>query len=54
LPPKIKQKILLIKGWGGGGGGVIQPFNSIISPNYVYFISAKVKCIATLSENIYK
>jgi hypothetical protein len=44
LPPKIKQKILLTK----GGWGVIQLFDAKISPNYVYFISTKVKCIATL------
>jgi hypothetical protein len=44
LPPKIKQKILLTKGWGR----VIQLFNSKISPNYVSFISTKVKCIVIL------
>jgi len=46
---KIKQKILLIK----GQGRVIQLLNSKISPNYVCFISIKVKCIATLLKYIY-
>jgi len=50
LPPKIKEKVFLIKGWGR----VIQLLNSKISPNYVSFISTKVKCIATLYRNKYK
>jgi len=49
LPPKIKQKIFLTKGWGR----VIKLFNSKISPIYVTFIFTKVKCIVTLL-NIYK
>ncbi len=36
----------MTKGWGR----VIQLFNSKISPNYVSFISTKVKCIATSLE----
>jgi len=47
LPPRIKQKILLVKGVSG-----IQLFNGKISPNYVSFISSKVNCIATLLEKI--
>jgi hypothetical protein len=47
LPPKIKQKILLI------GGGLIQLFNAKILPKYISCISTKVKCITTLLEYIY-
>jgi len=38
---------LLIK---GKGGVVIPLFNAKISPNYVSFISMKVKCLAKLLE----